>query len=70
MATSFYLMQSYSKCIEKATESLEHEKSIKGYYRRGKAHEMRKDFEGAMKDFEAAIKMDTSDPNDIGQELL
>lgn len=50
--------------------SLNYKKSLKAFYRRGKAHLARNDFEAAVHDFEAAVKMDPSDPFDIQQEIL
>ena len=48
MATCFYLMKNYQKCIEKATLSLEYKKSLKALYRRGKAYAEKKDYERAI----------------------
>ena len=45
-------------------------KTVKAYYRRSKAHAARNDFDSAVKDLEAAVKLDPSDPNDIQQELV
>lgn len=38
MAVAFYMIKKYDKSIKKATESLALKKSIKAYYRRGKAY--------------------------------
>lgn len=38
MATAFFMQKRYDKCIQKATLSLELKKTIKAYYRRGKAY--------------------------------
>ena len=69
MSICHYLQQQYQKSVEKATRSLDQKKTSKGYFRRGKANMMLQKFEDAAKDFEAAVKLDPSDPNDIQQEL-
>lgn len=69
MSTCFFLLGDYQKSVEKASESLKYKKTLKGHYRRAKAYEKRGDFERAIQDMTEAIKMDTSDPQDIGQEL-
>ena len=38
MSICFFLQENYIKAVEKATESLKLKKTIKGYYRRGKAY--------------------------------
>ena len=38
MSVAFYMMKKYDKSIKKASESLALKKSIKAYYRRGKAY--------------------------------
>ena len=70
MATCFFLLKNYKKTIEKATESLKLKKTVKAYYRRGKAYAALEDYEDAVVDLTAAIKMDTSDQNDIMRELV
>ena len=70
MATCFFLLKNYKKTIEKATESLKLKKTVKAYYRRGKAYAALEDYEDAVVDLTAAIKMDTSDQNDIMKELV
>ncbi len=65
MAICFFLTNEFSKSVDKATLSIKYKKTIKAYYRRGKAHLARNDFELAIKDFTEAVKMDTSDPFDI-----
>lgn len=65
MSICFFLMQNYNKAIEKATDSLANKKTIKGFYRRGKAYAMKLDYEKAIKDMEDAVRMDVNDPNDI-----
>jgi hypothetical protein len=69
MSICFYLTQEYSKAVDKASDSLKHKKTIKGLYRRGKAHAMLHNYDRAIEDMEAAVRMDTSDPNDIQQEI-
>lgn len=70
MSICFFLLQNYPKSVEKATESLEMKLSIKGFYRRGKGYVLLKNYDKAIHDFEEAIKLDTTDPNDIQQELM
>jgi len=70
MATCFFLMQKFDKSVQKATESLKLKKSIKGYYRRGKAYGALEQFDNAVNDLKEAVKLDISDPNDIQQELI
>jgi len=65
MSICFFLQGQYSKSVEKATLSLDYKKTLKALYRRGKANMARKDYEAAIKDFEDAVRMDPSDPNDI-----
>lgn len=62
-------MKEYEKSIRKASESLQLKKSIKAYYRRGKAHAALERFEEAAADLKSAVMLDTSDPNDIQQEM-
>ncbi len=45
-------------------------KSIKAFYRRGKAHAALERFEEAAADLKQAVMLDTSDPNDIQQEMV
>ncbi len=47
MATAFFIMKRYEKCIEKATLSLELKKTMNAYKRRGKAY-------GALERFDEA----------------
>lgn len=70
MATAFFMQKRYDKCIQKATLSLELKKTIKAYYRRGKAYGALERFDEAAQDMRAAVMMDTTDPNDIQQELV
>ncbi len=65
LAICFFLIKNFEKSIEKATESVNLKKSLKGYYRRGKAYAALEQYDNAVEDLKAAIKMDTSDPNDI-----
>ena len=69
MAQAFYVQKKYDKAAEKSTQSLALNKSVKGYYRRGKAFAMMEDFERACEDLRRAIQMDESDPNNFAQEL-
>jgi hypothetical protein len=70
MSISYYLLKNFEKALEKATLSLENKKTLKGLYRRGKTNAALKNYERAIKDMEDAVKMDTSDPNDIQQEIM
>lgn len=70
MATAFFMQKKYEKCIQKATLSLELKKTIKAYYRRGKAYGALEKFEEAAKDMKQAVMLDTTDPNDIQQEFV
>jgi tetratricopeptide (TPR) repeat protein len=65
MSICHFLLKDYQKAVDKATKSIENKKTLKGLYRRGKAYAARQDYERAIKDMEEAVKMDTSDPNDI-----
>ena len=65
MATAFFMQKKYEKCIQKASLSLDLKKSIKAYYRRGKAYGALERFEDAAKDMKSAVMLDTQDPNDI-----
>ena len=49
MAMVFLKEENYSKAVEKATKSLNIEKTSKGYFRRGKAYAMKNDYENAYK---------------------
>jgi len=62
-------MQKYDKSVQKATESLKLKKSIKGYYRRGKAYGALEQYDNAVSDLKEAVKLDISDPNSIQSEL-
>ncbi len=70
MSISYFLLKNYQKALEKATLSLQSKKTLKGLYRRGKAYAALKNYEKAIKDMEEAVRMDTSDPNDIQQEIM
>ncbi|CDW73193.1 peptidyl-prolyl isomerase pasticcino1 [Stylonychia lemnae] len=70
MSICFFLTGQFSKSVEKATLSIKSKKTIKALYRRGKAQMARKDYDQAIKDFEEAVRMDPSDPNDIQQEIM
>jgi tetratricopeptide (TPR) repeat protein len=69
MSICFFLLGDYVKASEKATESLGYVKTYKAYYRRAKACQKRGDLDRAVADMTEAIKLDPSDPHDIGQEL-
>ena len=69
LSICYFLTENYKKSIERATESLALQKSVKAYYRRGKAKAAIKDFWAAAADLKEAIKLDKSDPNDFAREL-
>lgn len=69
MSLCYFMLKNYQKSSEKATESLKYRKTIKALYRRAKAYEKRGDYERAIQDMTEAVRMDTSDPNDIQQEI-
>jgi len=70
MGTAFFMQKRFEKSIEKCNLSLALKKSIKAYYRRGKAYGALEMFEEAAQDMKAAVMLDTSDPNDIQQEFM
>jgi len=45
--------------------SIDYNKTIKGYYRLAQSYKVTQDYENAIKFYKEAIKLDTSDPNDI-----
>jgi hypothetical protein len=51
MATCYFLLENYPKCIEKATLSIKQRPTIDAYYRRGKGYALFNDFDSAIKDF-------------------
>jgi hypothetical protein len=55
MATCQFLQKAYEKSVDKATESLKLKKSIKGYYRRGKAYAALNQLENAIADLKCAV---------------
>jgi tetratricopeptide (TPR) repeat protein len=65
MSQAFFQQKNFDKSIKKATDSLNLKKTIKAYYRRGKAYAMLGQYENAADDMKKAVLMDTSDPNDI-----
>ena len=69
MAICYFMQENYRKSIDRATESIGMQKTIKAYYRRAKALAAIKDYWGACKDLREAIKMDKSDPNDFAREV-
>ena len=70
MSICFFQLKNYQKSKEKATQSIDIKKSIKGFYRRAQARAFLKDFDGACEDLKEAIKLDTTDPNDCQAELI
>ena len=70
MSICYYLLKEYKKSVEKAEISLKHKKTVKAFYRRGKAYAMLKDYDRAISDMESAVKLDPSDVNDIQQEIV
>jgi tetratricopeptide (TPR) repeat protein len=52
MAIIFLKEENYPKAIEKATKSLNIEKTVKAYFNRGKAYALKNDFESSYADFE------------------
>jgi len=48
----------YQKAIQKATYSINIEKTSKAYFRRGQAHILKNDFEAAQNDFKIAKELD------------
>jgi tetratricopeptide (TPR) repeat protein len=70
MANAFFQLKRYDKCIEKATLSVNLQKTIKAYYRRGKAYGALEKFEEAAADMKQAVLLNTEDPNDIQKEYV
>ncbi len=70
MSQAFFQQKNFDKSIKKATDSLNLKKTIKAYYRRGKAYAMLGQYENAADDMKKAVLMDTSDPNDIQTEMM
>eukprot|EP00117_Sycon_ciliatum_P050716 scpid106759/ scgid35767/ len=58
MSMVYLKEKEWAKAIEKATNSLDIEKTTKAYFRRGKAFAMKNDYENAYKDFEEGKKLD------------
>jgi tetratricopeptide (TPR) repeat protein len=65
MAICWYLLKNFEKSKENAKMSLDFNKTIKGYYRLAQSYKAVQDYEMAIKNYKEAIKLDTSDPNDI-----
>ena len=65
MSVCYYMLKDYPKSRDRATSSLQLQKSTKGFYRRAVAKKMMTDYDGACEDLKEAIKLDTSDPNDF-----
>ena len=70
MSQAFFQQKNFDKSIKKATDSLNLKKTIKAYYRRGKAYAMLEKYENAADDMKKAVLMDTSDPNEIQTEMM
>ncbi len=70
MSQAFFQKKNYEKTIQKATDSLNLKKTVKAYYRRGKAYAMLEQYENAAADMKKAVLMDTSDPNDFQIEMM
>ena len=58
LSICFFLTQDYRKSIDRATESLNLQKSVKAYYRRAKGKAALKDYWGAADDIKEAMKLD------------
>jgi tetratricopeptide (TPR) repeat protein len=69
MAMVYLKERNWAKAVEKATNSLNIEKTTKAYFRRGKAYAMKNDFENAYKDFEEGKKLDDSDAKLFDEEI-
>ena len=69
MSICFFYQKNFPKSKEKANKSLQIKKSIKGYYRRALARAYMKDYDGAIDDWNEAIKLDTKDPNNCHAEI-
>ena len=69
MSICFFKRENYFKAVEKATDSIKLKKSYKAYYRRGMAYAKLLQYDNAAEDMLGAIKMDTSDPQNIQHEL-
>ena len=69
MAMVFIKEKNWTKAIEKATNSLNIEKSVKGYYRRGIAHAMKNDYESAYKDFDEGKELDPDSKDLFDKEI-
>ena len=69
MALVFLKEKNYKKAIEKATYSLNVEKTSKAYFRRGQANILKGDFEQAYKDFADAKEQDPESESLIEAEI-
>ena len=58
LSICFFLTQDYRKSIDRATESLNLQQSVKAYYRRAKGKAAIKDYWGAAADIKEAMKID------------
>ncbi|CAI2378028.1 unnamed protein product [Moneuplotes crassus] len=69
MAMIFLKEGNWTKVIEKTTNSINAEKNMKAYFRRGKAYAMKNDFENAYKDFEEGKKVSPDDAKLFDTEI-
>ena len=69
MSICFFNQKNYTRAKETATASLDIKKSIKAYGWRAKARAYLNEFEDACEDIRLALKLDTSDPNNLQAEL-
>lgn len=65
LAMVYLLEENWNKAIEKATNSLNIEKTPKSYFRRGKAYAMKNEFENAYKDFEEGKLLEDSESHKV-----
>ena len=70
IATCYFTLKEYEKCVEECSESIKLKKSIKAYFRRGKSYQALKRYDCAVQDLKNAVKMDTTDPNEIQKDLI
>ena len=70
MSLCYFHLGEWQKSISNATRSLDSKKTIKAFFRRAKASEKLNQFEKAIQDMTAAVKLDPSDTQDIQQEVM